>query len=255
MSKIYCFANHKGGTGKSTTTLNVGAGLVRLGKKVLLIDLDPQTNLTVMLGIYSRPAKTLYELLSEECKVEETILSINDKLNLLPSSLDLSGAELEISTERGRETKLKRLLAPIVNKYDYVLIDAPPSMSLLTINGLVASQKVFIPVQTEFIALNGLTKFVEIINKIKALNPELQIGGVIATRYDNRKVLNRGVVEKIKELFGDKLLNTIIRENIAVAESVAGGLDIFNYAPKSYGAEDFSLLVNEIVNLSNNKKG
>lgn len=249
MSKIYCFANHKGGTGKSTTTLNVGAGLVRLGKKVLLIDLDPQTNLTVMLGIYSRPSKNLYELFSEECKVEETILSIKDKLDLLPSSLDLSGAELEISNERGRETKLKRLIAPIVSNYDYVLIDAPPSMSLLTINGLVASQKVFIPVQTEFIALNGLAKFVEIINKIKALNPELQIGGVIATRYDNRKVLNRGVVEKIKELFGDKLLNTIIRENIAVAESVAGGLDIFSYAPKSYGAEDFSLLVNEIIKI------
>jgi chromosome partitioning protein len=249
MSKIYCFANHKGGTGKSTTTLNVGAGLVRLGKKVLLIDLDPQTNLTVMLGIYSRPSKNLYELFSEECKVEETILSIKDKFDLLPSSLDLSGAELEISNERGRETKLKRLIAPIVSKYDYVLIDAPPSMSLLTINGLVASQKVFIPVQTEFIALNGLAKFVEIINKIKALNPELQIGGVIATRYDNRKVLNRGVVEKIKELFGNKLLNTIIRENIAVAESVAGGLDIFSYAPKSYGAEDFSLLVNEIIKI------
>ncbi|MFA5557813.1 MAG: ParA family protein [Flavobacteriaceae bacterium] len=249
MSKIYCFANHKGGTGKSTTTLNVGAGLVRLGKKVLLIDLDPQTNLTVMLGIYSRPSKNLYELFSEECKVEETILSIKDKFDLLPSSLDLSGAELEISNERGRETKLKRLIAPIVSNYDYVLIDAPPSMSLLTINGLVASQKVFIPVQTEFIALNGLAKFVEIINKIKALNPELQIGGVIATRYDNRKVLNRGVVEKIKELFGNKLLNTIIRENIAVAESVAGGLDIFSYAPKSYGAEDFSLLVNEIIKI------
>lgn len=254
MSHIYCFANHKGGTGKSTTTLNVGAGLVRLGNKILLIDLDPQTNLTVMLGIYSRPDKTLYELLSDECNIEDTIVSINDKLGLVPSSLDLSGIELEISSERGRETKLKRLLSPIVNNYDYVLIDAPPSMSLLTINGLVASQKVFIPVQTEFIALNGLTKFIEIVKKIKTLNSELQIGGVIATRYDSRKILNRGVIEKIKELFGDKLLNTIIRENISLAESVAGGLDIFSYAPKSYGAEDFSLLVNEILNLSNNKK-
>jgi ATPases involved in chromosome partitioning len=249
MSKIFCFANHKGGTGKSTTTLNTGAGLVRLGKKVLLIDLDPQANLTVMLGIYSRPVKTLYELFSEECRVEETLLSISDKLHLLPSSLDLSGAELEISGEHGRETKLKRLIAPVVNNYDYVLIDAPPSMSLLTINGLVASQKVFIPVQTEFIAFNGLAKFVDIVKKMSPLNPELQIGGVIATRYDNRKVLNRGVVEKIKELFGDKFLNVIIRENVAVAESVASGLDIFSYAPKSYGAEDFSLLVNKIIKL------
>lgn len=249
MSKIYCFANHKGGTGKSTTTLNVGAGLALRGKKILLIDLDPQTNLTVMLGIYHRPEKTIYELLSGDCAIEECIIPINKKLHLLPSSLDLTGAELEISSEQGRETKLKRLLMTIADVYDYILIDAPPSMSLLTLNGLVACSKVFIPVQTEFIALNGLTKFVDIINKIKSLNPSLEIGGVIATRYDSRKVLNRGVVEKIKELYGNKMLKTIIRENIAVAESVASGLDIFSYAPKSNGAEDFSLLVKEIIKI------
>jgi chromosome partitioning protein len=246
MTKIFCFANHKGGTGKSTSVLNVGAGLVNLKKKVLLIDSDPQTNLTIMLGIYSRPSKTLYELFSEECHVEETILKIRKNLDLIPSTLDLSSAELEISAERGRETKLKRLISPIVMNYDYLLIDAPPSMSLLTINALVASNMVFIPVQTEFVALNGLTKFIEIINKVKVLNQDLKIGGIFATRYDSRKILNRGVVEKIKELFRDKLLNTIIRENIAVAESVANGLDIFSYAPKSNGAEDYSALVNEI---------
>ena len=191
MSHIYCFANHKGGTGKSTSTLNVGAGLVKLGKKVLLIDLDPQTNLTVMLGIHARPDKTQYELFSEECAVEDVLISIKDNLHLLPSSLDLAEAELEISTKQGRETTLKKLIAPVVNNYDYILIDAPPSMSLLTINGLVASSKVFIPVQTEFLALHGVSKFVEIVNKVKALNPTLQIGGIIATRYDKRKVLNR----------------------------------------------------------------
>lgn len=249
MSKIYCFANHKGGTGKSTTTLNVGAGFVKLGKKVLLIDSDPQANLTVMLGIYTRPVITIYELFSDENKVEESIIQLNKKLHLIPSSLDLSGTELEISNERGRESKLKKLLVPIINNYDYILIDAPPSMSLLTINGLLASQSVFIPVQTEFIALNGLTKFVDIIDKIKPLNPGLQIGGVIATRYDSRKVLNRSVVEQIKLLFGEKLLKTVIRENIAVAESVASGLDIFSYAPKSYGAKDYLELAKEIIKL------
>lgn len=249
MTKIYCFANHKGGTGKSTSTLNVGAGLVRLGKKVLLVDLDPQTNLTIMLGIYSRPKNTIYELFAEECKPHDAIIEINKQLHLLPSSLDLSGTELEIYTENGRENKLKRILNDVIKTYEYILIDAPPSMNLLTINGLVASQKVFIPVQTEFIALNGLTKFVDIIDKIKPLNPSLKIGGIIATRYDSRKVLNRGVVEQIKELFSLNILKTIIRENIALAESVASGLDIFSYAPKSTGAEDYTSLVNEIINL------
>ena len=249
MSKIFCFSNHKGGTGKSTTCLNVGAGLALNNKKVLLIDLDPQTNLTVMLGIYERPSITLYELFLEGAKIEESIVKINDNLHLVPSSLDLSGAEIEISHIKNRDTVLKRLIKPIENNYDYILIDAPPSMSLLTLNGLIASEKVFIPVQSEFLALNGLAKFIEIINKIKALNKHLEIGGVIATRYDHRKVLNRGVVDKIRELFGEKMLKTIIRENIALAESVAGGMDIFAYSPKSNGAEDYTSLVNEIIKL------
>ncbi len=249
MAKIYCFSNHKGGTGKSTTCLNVGAGLANQGNKVLLIDLDPQTNLTVMLGIYDRPKVTLYELLLENEKIEKSIIKISEKLHLVPSSLDLSGAEIEISQQKQRDQLIKKMISPLESRYDYILIDAPPSMSLLTLNGLVAAQKVFIPVQSEFLALNGLAKFIEIIEKIKKLNKELEIGGVIATRYDHRKVLNRGVVDKIRELFGDKFMKTVIRENIALAESVAGGMDIFTYSPKSNGAEDYNLLVNEISKL------
>ena len=144
MTLIYSFANHKGGTGKSTTTMNLGAGLSKAGMKVLLVDLDPQTNLTIMHGIYNRPKNTIYELFSDACKAEDAIMNVANKLDLLPSSLDLSGIELEISVEKGRETKLKRLLSPIYDRYDYVLIDAPPSMSLLTINALVCSSYVFI---------------------------------------------------------------------------------------------------------------
>ncbi len=249
MTKIYCFANHKGGTGKSTTTLNIAAGLSNIKKKVLLVDLDPQTNLTIMLGIYQKQKHTLYELMSDECQISDCTIKINDYLNLIPSSLDLSSIEIEIANTRGRENKLKNILVQVNSSYDFILIDAPPSMGLLTINGLVASKKVFIPVQTEFIALNGLTKFVDIVNKVKALNQNLEIGGIIATRYDNRKILNRSVVEQIRSLYGNILLKTIIRENIAVAESVASGLDIFSYAPKSYGAEDYLSLVNEIIKL------
>lgn len=249
MTFIYCFANHKGGTGKSTTTLNVGAGITLKKKKVLLLDLDPQTNLTVMLGIYNRPDNTIYEVLSDEISIDKAIIKISKYLHLVPSSLDLSGIELEISDKKGRENKLKKALINIQSDYDYILIDAPPSMSLLTINALIASSKVFIPVQTEFIALNGLARFVEIVEQIIPLNPSLSIGGIIPTRFDSRKVLNRGVVEKIKEIFPKKTMKTIIRENIAVAESVAGGQDIFQYAPKSYGAEDYQLLVNEILKI------
>ncbi len=254
MAFVYCFANHKGGTGKSTTTLNVGAGLSKKGKRVLLVDLDPQTNLTIMLGIYNRPANTLYEILAEECRAEAAIINIGKNLDLIPSSLDLSGIELQISSEQGRETKLKRLISSVFKNYDFVLIDAPPSMSLLTINALITSDKVFIPVQTEFIALNGLTKFVEIISKMKHLNPKLEIGGIIATRYDSRKILNRGVAEKIQMLFPKLFLKTLIRENVAIAESVAHGLSIFDYAAKSNGAEDYFNLTKELIKLSENNK-
>lgn len=250
MTFVYCFANHKGGTGKSTTTLNVGAGLSKMKKKVLLIDLDPQTNLTIMLGIYNRPSNTLYEIFAEDCDIKDAIIKIDKHIDLIPSSLDSSGIELEISSNIGRESKLKQLISSITPNYDFVLIDAPPSMSLLTINALVAANKVFIPVQTEFIALNGLAKFVDIISKIKTLNTKLEIGGIIATRYDSRKILNRGVVDKIKEHFPNNFLKSIIRENIAIAESISQGLNIFDYAPKSNGALDYLSLTKEIIKLS-----
>ncbi len=249
MTYIYTFANHKGGTGKSTSALNIGAGLAARNKKVLLIDLDPQTNLSVMLGIFDRPEITIYEVLSEDIDINNSILTIKRNLNLIPSALDLSALEIEISSKKGREILLKKVISSINKKYDYILIDASPSIGLLTINALVAAEKVFIPVQTEFIALNGLARFVEIIEKVSPLNPKLKIGGIIPTRYDSRKVLNRSVIDKINEIFPQYILKTIIRENIAVAESIAAAQDIFEYAPKSNGANDYNALVNEILKL------
>jgi chromosome partitioning protein len=250
MGHIYIFSNHKGGTSKSTSVLNVGAGLVLKNKKVLLIDIDPQQNLTSMLGIFHRPEITTYELFTGDGSIEESILNIKDKLDLIPSSLDVSGVELEIANRVGRETILKRSIDQVKDRYDFILLDAPPSMSLITINGLIASEKVFIPVLSEFNSLLGLKSFAEVVGKVKGLNPNLDIGGVILSRYDKRKVLNRTVLDQIEEVFGDKLLKTVIRDNIAVAESPSLGQDIFTYAPKSYGAEDYLALTNEILKLS-----
>jgi chromosome partitioning protein len=249
MGHIYIFSNHKGGTSKSTSVLNVGAGLVLKGKRVLLIDIDPQKNLTSMMGIFHRPEITTYELFTGDGSIEESIITVREKLDLIPSSLDVSGVELEIADNVGRESILKRLIDQVKDRYDFVIIDAPPSMSLITINGLVASEKVFIPVLSEFNSLLGLKSFAEIVEEVKGLNPTLDIGGVILSRYDKRKVLNRTVLDQIEEVFGDKLLKTIIRDNIAVAESPSMGQDIFTYAPKSYGAEDYLALTNEILKI------
>ena len=245
--RIYTVANHKGGTGKSTTVLNIGAGFAKKKKKTLLIDIDPQCNLTVMLGIYKKPKNTLYEILADNCVANEALINIDKNFDLIPSSLDLAGSELELRQKKKPQYILKSKISNIVKEYDYILIDAPPSMGLLTINGLVASDKVFIPILSEFISLHGLNKFIEILNKVKGLNKELQIGGVIATRYDQRKILNRSVVDKTREIMGDLFLKTVIRENVTVAESIANAQDIFSYAPKSNGAMDYYKLVNEIL--------
>ncbi len=245
MSNIISISNHKGGVGKTTSTLNIGAGLSRLKKKVLLIDLDPQANLSQSLGI-TEPESTIYGAIRSEYALQP--LSVDKNLNLIPSTLDLSGAEIELSSETGREYILRELLDPIRDNYDYILIDCPPSLGLLTINALTASDKVYIPLQAQFLALQGLSKLLEVIEKIqKRLNKNLEVGGVFITQYDNRKVLNRNVVETITEHFKSRIFETKIRDNIALAEAPARGLDIFRYQPKSYGAEDYLALCEEII--------
>jgi chromosome partitioning protein len=245
MSKVISISNHKGGVGKTTSAINIGAGLNKLGKKILLIDLDPQANLSQSLGIIE-PGKTIYGALRGEYSLQP--IEIVKGLDIIPSTLDLSGAEVEMSGEAGREYILRELIDPLRGSYDYILIDNPPSLGLLTINSFTASDEVFIPLQAQYLALQGLTKLIEVVDKIKRrLNKDLRIGGVFITQYDGRKVLNRDVVATIEAHFKDEVFKTRVRDNIALAEAPAQGLDIFRYNPKSYGAEDYLSLSKEIL--------
>ena len=248
MSKVISISNHKGGVGKTTSAINIGAGLNKLGKKILLIDLDPQANLSQSLGLIDQE-RNIYGALRGEYKLQP--IEIVKGLDIIPSTLDLSGAEVEMSGEAGREYILRELIEPIRASYDYILIDSPPSLGLLTINAFTASDEVFIPLQAQYLALQGLTKLLEVIDKIKKrLNKELRVGGVFITQYDSRKVLNRDVVATIEAHFKDEVFKTRVRDNIALAEAPAQGVDIFRYNPKSYGAEDYLSLSKEILKKS-----
>ena len=245
MGLIISLLNHKGGVGKTTSTINIGAGLVELGKKVLLIDLDPQANLTLSLGI-PRQKVSIYEAIRGEAELEP--YTAKPGMDVVISSLDLSGAEMELVNEAGREYILQELFEPLLDKYDYILIDCPPSLGLLTLNALTCSQYIIIPLQTEFLALQGLAKIKQVIDKVQfRLNKSLQIAGVMATMYDNRRVLNRDVVETIHKYFGEKVFKTYIRDNVALAEAPAQRKDIFDYNPKSSGAEDYLNLCKELL--------
>lgn len=244
MSKVISISNHKGGVGKTTSTINIGSGLAALGNRVLLIDLDPQANLSQSLGI-THPGSTIYGALRGEYALEP--IEVFKDVDVVPSSLDLSGAEVELSAEAGREYILKELLEPLRASYDYILIDSPPSLGLLTINAFTASDEVLIPLQAEFLALQGLAKLLEVIEKIKKrLNKALEVGGVFITQYDSRKVLNRDVASTIEAHFKEKLFKTRIRANVALAEAPSVGRDIYTYAPKSKGAEDYFSLSKEV---------
>jgi chromosome partitioning protein len=250
LRQVFCLSNHKGGVAKTCSAASIGAGLSKLGKKCLLLDLDPQANLSLSFGI-KNPEHTIYKALKGEYSLQTACQSINSKLDIVPSSLELSGAEIELSSEAGREIILKELIEPLKHEYDYIIIDCPPSLGLLTINALTAAQDVFIPLQAEYLAFQGLAKLIEVIDKIKKrLNKDLEVGGVIITQYDNRKILNRDVVTTIETHFKEKLFKTRIRENVALAEAPSAGVDIFRYNPKSKGAEDYLNLCKEIVGIT-----
>lgn len=245
MGTIVSLLNHKGGVGKTTSAINIGAGLVELGKRVLLLDLDPQANLTISLGI-PRQKITIYEALRGEGEL--TPYTYKPNLDVITSSLDLSGAEMELINEAGREFILRELLSQVSDDYDYVLIDCPPSLGLLTLNALTSSRYVLIPLQTEFLAVQGLAKIKQVIDKVKfRLNKQVEMAGVIATMYDSRRVLNRDVVDTIHKYFGDKVFGTYIRDNVALAEAPAQRKDIFEYSPKSPGAVDYLALSREFI--------
>lgn len=261
-AEIAAFLNQKGGVGKTTSVVNIGAGLTILGKKVLIVDLDAQGHLTTFLGIEADEyTNTVYDVLRGRVEPQDAFVkkplgarfTINGEesqlfMTVMPSNLDLAGADMTLANGPERESLLKKAMNKIRGDFDYILIDCPPSLSLLSTNALVASRKVYIPVQTEYLALESVENLMKTIEAImERLNPSLQIGGLIATRFDGRKIINRNVVESMKERFGSLLLNTMIRENIVLAESPSYGQDIFTYRPRSNGTEDYMSLCLEIM--------
>lgn len=254
--RVISLVNQKGGVGKTTTTKNLGAGLVREGKRVLLIDLDPQANLTYSLGI--RPEeddslKTMYDVLRGTAQLKDIILTHANGLQLAPSHLNLSASELELTSQAGRELILKEAIRPVLHDYDYILIDCAPSLGILTLNALVASREVFIPLQTEFLAMQGMSKLLETLDLVKQrLNHDIEVTGIIGTMYDGRKNLSGEVISSIRTHFGDKLLKTLIRSNVSLAEAPSFGQDIFSYKADSIGAEDYQALAKEVIAMEGN---
>jgi chromosome partitioning protein len=245
---ICTFFNHKGGVGKTTTTLNLAAALKRQGKRILLVDIDPQANLTTSAGIAPDVSPTVDAVFREQLQARACIVKTACG-DVIPSTLDLSKAERDITNVIDRERILKRQLEPLRDEYDYILIDCPPSLGNLSINGIVAADKAFIPVQTEMLALKGLPVVLEIIDELhrKRVNPTLEVGGIIATMYDERKVVCKTVMNQLRSVFGDKVFATFIRDNVALAEAPASGKSIFEYAPKSHGATDYDALCAEFL--------
>lgn len=248
MRKI-AFTNQKGGVGKTTTTINTGAGLSKMGYKVLLIDMDPQANLTYSLKIHSSKLnKNIYHVLKGELNVLDIVMSHSD-FDILPASIELSGAEMELVNEPARENILKEALADLGDDYDFVLMDCPPNLGLLTLNAFTASDELIIVLQSEYFALHGLSKMMDLIKVVqKRLNPNLKVEGIVCTLFDKRKNLNREVVGHIRDYFGSKVFNTVIRDNVALAEAPSHHKTIFEYDGESYGAEDYMMLAKEIRN-------
>ena len=247
--KTISIMNHKGGTGKTTSSINIGAGLAKKGLKVLLLDIDSQANLTEGLGV-GDPDESVYDSIRENKKLP--ILNISENLDLVPSSIDLLGAEMEIVSKIGREQILHKLLKPIRSDYDYIIIDCPPSVGLLTVNAMVASDTILLPLQGEYFAYKGVDRLLGIVNEVRDnLNEKLEIGGVFITQINPNRILTRTIVEKLTEDLQDKVFDTKIRINVALAEAQLQGQTIFDYAPESNGAKDYEMLVDEILNRLN----
>ncbi|HEX9912458.1 MAG TPA: AAA family ATPase [candidate division Zixibacteria bacterium] len=250
MGKVIAIANQKGGVGKTTTAVNLSACLAMAEKKVLLIDLDPQANTTSGMGIdKNKLEKTIYEVLIDGVPIKEVILPTTIPfLEIAPSSLRLVGSEVELVNLENREKKLTSALAPIKNEYNFVLIDTPPSLGLLTINTLTASDSVLIPIQCEYYGLEGLGQLINTINLVqKSLNPNLQIEGVLLTMYDARLNLSKQVADEAKKFFGLKVYNTVIHRNVRISESPSFGKPIILYDITSTGAENYINLAKEIL--------
>ncbi len=242
------FANQKGGVGKTTSTVNVGAYLAEAGKRVLLVDFDPQGNLSSAVGA-DRDKADIYALISGKKKAKDTIQSTTvQNLFIIPASIDLTGATVELVDQPEREFFLKKALEPLKAQYDFILIDCPPSLGVLTVNGLTAADRVIIPLQTEYFALEGLTQLVQSIKLIqKSTNPALEIGGIMFTMYDSRTKLAQDVVQEVLGYFGELVFKTIIPRNIRLSEAPSHGVPINLYDPICLGARSYKQLSQEVI--------
>ena len=251
MTKIYTLVNQKGGVGKTTSTINLAAYLAKLGQRVLVVDLDPQANATSCLGVdkMSVENSTYDALLGDEDVFPYILLNERLHLSLLPASPALAGAEVELVDELARESRLRKAIIKVASRYDYVLIDCPPSLGLLTVNGLMAAMDgVIVPVQCEYLALEGLGQLTETIGRVRsALFPELKVRGVILTMFDSRTNLSTDVVKEVSKHFPNQVFKSIVPRSIRLAEAPSYGLPISEYAPNSVGAEAYEALAKELL--------
>lgn len=257
MSKAIAIFNQKGGVGKTTTNINLAACLAMKGKKVLVLDIDPQGNTTSGLGISKKGLElSTYELLTDDTiKAKDTIISTNTEgLDIIPASVQLAGAEVELVRMEGREVRLKNALDDIRDNYDYIFIDCPPSLGLLTINSLTAVDSVLIPIQCEFYALEGVSQLINTIEIVrKNLNPDIEIQGVVLSMFDGRTNLSIQVVEEVKKYFKEKVYTSVIPRNVRLAEAPSYGMPIFQYDPRSTGAEAYEEFAEEFLSLEEGK--
>jgi chromosome partitioning protein len=250
-AKVIAMCNQKGGVGKTTSTINLGASLAEYGRRVLLVDLDPQGALSAGLGVpHYELEHTVHNLLIEpRVSIDDVLISTRVKnLDLVPSNIDLSAAEIQLVNEVGREQSLARAIYPVLDRYDYVLIDCQPSLGLLTVNGLACSDVVIIPTECEFFSLRGLALLTDTVDKVHdRLNPKLSIGGILITRYDPRTVNSREVMARVLERFGDLVFDTVITRTVRFPETSVAGEPITSWAPKSVGAEAYRSLAREVI--------
>ncbi len=250
MGKTVAFSNQKGGVGKTTTCVNMSAYLATMGYKTLLIDLDPQGNATSGLGFSKSEVKnSVYNVMIDETPIEDSVIkTCVDNLDILPSSIDLAGAEVELVYVKEREKVLRKVLEKAKNTYDFIMIDCPPSLGLLTINALASADTVIIPIQSEYYALEGLSQLMNTIKLvIKHLNPSLKIEGVVLTMSDNRAIISRQISEEIRKFFGKRVYKTVIPRNIRLAEAPSHGVPILMHDTKCTGARAYLALAEEFI--------